>query len=377
MTRVGILLDMAGAYGRSVLRGVMHFAQVSQLAHDWEFVMPPMYSLARKATIDPSHSDGIVAMVHDERSIAAFRGHGVPVVNTARTLSLKRLWSAKIPSVVPDDGAIGEMAYRYLRERGFTRFGFCGHPTADWSLARHRAFARCCADDGLACASVTRADEVPVKWVSQLPKGTAVLAANDRYAWHAVDACRLADRRVPDDIAVLGVDNDPLIVNMIRPALSSVELPGFRIGIEAGTLLADLLRDRSKAVRPRLFPPTAVIGRASTDVLAIEDDAVVEAVRFVRSNAARRISVNDVVEAVALSRRNLERRFRKVMGRSLLEEIRQARLDRAKQLLRETTLEMPAVARESGYSSAVRFSTVFHAAEGMPPTAFRRLHRHR
>jgi LacI family transcriptional regulator len=375
MKKVGILVDLAGAYGRSVLRGVMHFAQISQGAHDWEFVMPPMYSLARKVTVDPSHSDGIVAMVHDERSIAAFREHGVPVVNTARTLSLERLRAAKIPSVVPDDAAVGEMAYQYLRERGFTRFAFCGHPTTDWSLARHRAFARCCADDGFPCDSVTRADEVPVKWVAQLPKSTAVLAANDRYAWHTVDACRLADRRVPDDIAVLGIDNDPLIVNMIRPELSSVELPGFRIGIEAATLLSDLLGGASGAVQPRLFPPTGVIGRASTDVLAIEDEAVVEAVRFVRRNASRRISVDDVVEAVALSRRNLERRFRQLMGRSILEEIRHAHLERAKQLLRETTLEMPAIARESGISSAARFSTVFHALAGVSPTAYRRLHR--
>jgi LacI family transcriptional regulator len=368
---------MAGAYGRSILRGVMHFAQISQVAHDWEFVMPPMYTLARKVTIDPGHSDGIVAMVHDERSISAFRKHGVPVVNTARTMSLERLRAGKIPSVVPDDGAVGMMAYDYLRERGFTRFAFCGHPTADWSIARQRAFESCCKRDGFACSSVTKADEVPVKWVAQLPKSSAVLAANDRYAWHTIDACRLVDRRVPDDVAVLGVDNDPLIVNLIRPPLSSIELPGFRIGLEAGGLLAELLGGGSNTIKPRVFPPTAVIGRASTDVLAIEDEAVVEAVRFIRRNASRRISVNDVVDAVALSRRNLERRFQQIMGRGILEEIRQAHLERAKQLLRETTLEMPAIAKESGISGAARFSTVFRALEGVPPTTYRRLHRRR
>jgi LacI family transcriptional regulator len=130
-------------------------------------------------------------------------------------------------------------------------------------------------------------------------------------------------------------------------------------------------------MKPRVFPPTAVIGRASTDVLAIEDEAVVEAVRYIRRNSSRRISVNDVVDAVALSRRNLERRFQQVMGRGILEEIRQAHLERAKQLLRETTLEMPAIAKESGISGAARFSTVFRALEGVPPTTYRRLHRRR
>jgi LacI family transcriptional regulator len=370
--KIGIQIDFAGAYGRAVLRGVMQFAQFN---NDWEFVMPPMYALARKL-VDPQHSDGLVAMVHDERSVAAFRRRGVPVVNAARTLSLKRLADAGIHSVVPDDEAVGRMAYRHLRDRGFTRFGFCGHPTSDWSIARQHAFEREARGDGFACSCVARADEVPVRWVTELPKGTAVLAANDRYAWHAVDACRAAGRRVPDDVAILGVDNDQLIVNMVRPALSSMELPGFRIGMEAAKLLASLMGGAKKRARPLLFPPTGIVSRASTDILTIEDEAVGEAVRFIRQNASRRISVDDVVEVVALSRRNLERRFRNRMGRSILEEIRLTHMERAKQLLRETTLEMPAVARESGMSSAVRFSTVFHQAEGMPPTAFRRLHRH-
>ncbi len=373
MRKIGIQIDFAGAYGRAVLRGIMHFAQFN---NDWEFVMPPMYALARKI-VDPQHSDGLVAMVHDERSVAAFRRRGVPVVNAARTLSLKRLAAAGIHSVVPDDEAVGRMAYRHLRDRGFTRFAFCGHPSSDWSIARQHAFVGAAHADGLACSCVARADEVPVKWVAQLAKGTALLAANDRYAWHAVDACRAAGRRVPDDVAILGVDNDPLIVNLVRPALSSIELPGFRIGIEAAKLLAELMSGTKKPAKPKVFPPTGVVSRASTDILTIEDEAVGQAVRFIRENASRRISVDDVVDAVALSRRNLERRFRAMMGRSILEEIRLAHLERAKQLLRETTLEMPAIARESGMSSAVRFSTVFHQAEGMPPTTFRRFHRPR
>src|SRR6185436_17615671 len=149
MRKIGIQIDFAGAYGRAVLRGVMHFAQFHS---DWEFVMPPMYALARKVTVDPRHSDGLVAMVHDERSVAAFRRRGVPVVNAARTLSLKRLAAAGIHSVVPDDEAIGPMAYRHLRDRGFTRFGFCGHPSSDWSIARQHSFERAVRADGFPCS---------------------------------------------------------------------------------------------------------------------------------------------------------------------------------------------------------------------------------
>ena len=119
-----------------------------------------------------------------------------------------------------------------------------------------------------------------------------------------------------------------------------------------------------------------VISRASTDILTIEDDAVVDAVRFIRARASGVISVDDVLQAVPLSRRNLERRFRAAMGRSLLDEIRRTRIERSKRLLRETSLSMPDVAQQSGFQSAVRFSTVFRSLVGVAPTTYRQQHVH-
>ncbi len=374
MKKVGILVDFAGGYGRAVLHGVMHFAQFA--ASDWEFAMPPMYRLSRKGRLDPRQLDGVIVMLHDERSARPFEQARVPVVNTARTLSLKRLQSARLHSVLPDDEAVGRMAYRYFRERGFTSFAFCGHPTGDWSLARQHAFAHAAHSDGFECRSAAHADEVPAKWLASLPRPTAILAANDRYSWYAVDACRIAGRKIPDDVAILGVDNDELTVAMSRPALSSIELPGFRIGEAAAAMLAALMAGKHVSPVPRLLPPESVISRASTDVLAMDDEAVVHALRFIRANAARPITVNDVLDAVPLGRRSLERRFRRALGRSLLDEIRQAHIERAKRLLCDTTLDMPVVARESGFASAVRFSTVFHHLVGLAPTAFRRAHQH-
>jgi LacI family transcriptional regulator len=268
------------------------------------------------------------------------------------------------------------MAYRYFRERGFAHFAFCGHPTGDWSLARQHAFARAARADGFECHVAVHADEVPAKWVTSLPRPVAILAANDRYSWYAVDACRIAGRKIPDDAAILGVDNDELTVAMSRPALSSIELPGFRIGEEAAAMLAALMAGERVSPVPRLLQPESVISRASTDVLAMDDEAVVQALRFIRASAARPITIDDVLEAVPLGRRSLERRFRRALGRSLLDEIRQVHIERARQLLRETTLEMPIIARESGFTSAVRFSTVFHQVVGLSPTAYRRAHQH-
>lgn len=372
MRRVGIQLDFAGGYGRGVLRGVMQYAN---LQRDWEFVMPPMYSLKSKRTVDPRSADGVIAMVHSMRSVEPFRRARVPVVNAARTLSGNELRARQVPTILPDDVAVGRMAYAYFYERGFRSFAFCGHPTAHWSQLRLEGFAACCARDGLRCDASSAADHVSRKWIRALPRPCAILAANDRYAWHAIDVCREDRIAVPEEIAVLGVDNDGLLAEMISPTLSSIDLGADRIGFEAARVLDGLMKgDRPTATQVE-FAPSGVITRHSTDVLSIEDDAVAESVRYIREHAAEPIGVDDVLGHVTMSRRNLERRFKRSMGRSLLEEIRRVRLGRACDLLRETDLDMARIARRAGFASQVRFSTVFREQFGQTPTEYRRAER--
>jgi LacI family transcriptional regulator len=369
MLRIGIQLDLVGAYGRDVLRGVMQFAN---RVGNWEFVMPPMYSLGRKRTVNPRSIDGLVAMLHDARSVRAFRRAGVPVINVAHTLDDDVLVSLNLPSVLPDDEAIGRSALEYFRDRGFRSFGFCGHPTAFWSRAREHGFATAAEAAGFACSTIHLADAVPTDWIRRLPLPAAVLAANDRYAWHAVDACRDAGLRIPEDVAILGVDNDVLLTDMVRPTLSSIKPGAFTVGFEAARTLAGLLQGAKASSRPLLIPPEGVVTRHSTDVLVIDDEAALEAARFIRENASRPISVDDVVEAAATGRRTLERRFKAALGRSLHDELRRVRLERAMQLLLDTNLDMPTIAERSGFSSQARFSTVFRKYLGSTPTDFRR-----
>lgn len=342
---------------------------------NWQFVMPPMYSLDRKKTVEPESADGVIAMVHSPRTIEPFRARGVPLVNVARTLSPERLIEFGLPTVAPDDEAVGRLGYRYLRDLGFRNFGFCGHPTGDWSLSRCRTFVEQARSDGCWCSSVSAADEVPLEWVRSLPRPCAVLAANDRYAWHAIDACRVVGVRVPEDVAVLGVDNDVLLAELVRPTLSSITPAAFRVGLQAAALLRELLAGEPPPLTPILLTPEGVVTRHSTSVLAMDDPDVAAAVRFIRENAARPIGVDDVMASVPTSRRNLERRFRRELNRSILDEIRRVHLERAAELLRTTDLDMPAVARQSGFRSAVRFSSVFRETYGQAPTAYRRQHR--
>jgi LacI family transcriptional regulator len=313
--------------------------------------------------------------VHSAKSVTAFQQKKIPIVNTALTLPEEELRRLALPTVLPDDSAVGKLACDYLWNRGFRHFGFCGHPRAAWSLRRRDAFVAACKEKNCVCDCVAEADEVPRDWVAKLPRPAAILAANDRYAWHAIDMCRELKIAVPEQVAVLGVDNDELLAEMVRPTLSSIVLPAVKIGYEAGKLLDQLMAGKSVDPGPVFFPPEGVETRNSTDVLNIEDEVVADAVRFIRERAAQSVSVQDVLNHTLISRRNLERRFRRVLNRSLLDEIRRVHVERAAELLRETDIDMPSIAEQCGFSSPIRFSTVFKEFRGVAPSVYRRQHR--
>lgn len=372
MLRIGIQLDFAGEYGRGVLRGVMQYAN---LKGDWEFIMPPMYRLGSRQTIERGAANGVVAMVHHAKTARHFQENKIPMVNTALTLPEEELRRLGVPTVLPDDSAVGKLGCEYLWNKGFRQFGFCGHPRAAWSLRRRDAFLAACQEKKCRCDCIAIADEVPRDWIASLPRPCAILAANDRYAWHAIDMCRELKIAVPEQIAVLGVDNDVLLAEMVRPTLSSVVLPAEKIGYEAGRILDHLMAGKPVSIDPILLAPEGVETRHSTDVLNIEDEVVADAVQFIRERASHQVSVQDVLNHTLISRRNLERRFRRVLNRSLLDEIRRVHVERAAELLRETDIDMPSIAEQCGFSSHIRFSTVFKELIGLAPSAYRRQHR--
>jgi LacI family transcriptional regulator len=372
MIRIGIDVDMIGSYGREVLRGLIQF---SGLENNWEFVRPTMYGVERKTQLRPRLIDGAVIMVHSLQSIRHLQRSKVPIVNVSHTLDAHVLNAHRLYSVIPDDSAIGAAAFTYLRERGFRSFAFCGHPTVGWSRHRQTAFVSAASEQGLNCMTHLKPDAVSASWVARLPKPVAIFCANDRYGWLAIDACRSMKIRVPEEVVILGVDNDLLLVDLVKPTLSSIESAGFQVGLAAGALLQQLLKKKRPAKFVTTVPTQSIITRHSTEVLAVEDDDVANALRFIREKSSKPIGVDEVVGYVMVSRRNLERKFKNVLGRSILQEIRRVRIDRACTLLRDTSFDMPSIASGCGFASHVRFGTVFRQVMGMAPSTFRRQHR--
>jgi LacI family transcriptional regulator len=186
-----------------------------------------------------------------------------------------------------------------------------------------------------------------------------------------LQACAIGGVGVPEEVAVMGVDNDDLIVRLTTPPLSSIDINAERVGFEAARVLDELMRGKPAPKNPVLVPPMGLVTRQSTDILAIEDEDVAAAVRFIRAHKGRALSVQDVLDNVPVSRRSLYRKFEETMGRSLAQEIRLAHIEQAKRLLTTTDWSVARIAEASGFAGATRFGIVFRRLTGLTPSAYR------
>jgi LacI family transcriptional regulator len=374
--RVAILMHRWVGYLHGVQLGLAEYVQQKP---DWicTHLVPDDVGLT---TIASMPLDGILAYVEKDY-IRKLRARKVPVVDVANWLT-----DSGFPRVLPDDAAIGRLAGEYLSDLGLRHYAFRGYDNADFSAQRCNAFVQTLAAQGFEThvypSTGIEADasiEAPVginrnllAWLIWLPKPAALYCVNDVAAAEALDLCRYAQIHVPESLCILGTDNDELLTRITHPPLSSIALHTQKIGFEAARILDAMMGGDPAPAQPVLFPPVGVIARQSTNLLAIEDESVAAAVRFIRDNVHRQVSVEDVLQAVPVNRRSLERRFRENLGRTPLEEIRRARIEKAKQLLSGSDLLMPAVAKRSGFANPERFANVFRDATGMTPTKYRR-----
>ena len=369
--RVRLTIDVTGSYGRGVLRGVMAFAKT----HNWLVSIGPGWNESDAAAAEDWEVDGLITQAItkrlDGRISRECTRRGVPVTNVSNMFG-----GSTLPSVLPDDAGVGRAALAYLAGRGFTRFAFYGYrDPGSYSQRRRDAFLRAADAAGGQCFDYDAGGGGPAdvrRWVRSLPEPVGVLCCNDRLAYTFLSECQRAGVAVPDDLAVLGVDDDELVNTLVSPSLSSVTLPTARIGFEAAQLLQRIMAGEPVGGEPVLFPPGSIVTRQSTDITAVEDRDVAAALVFIRAHVAEPVGVADVAEAVATSRRSLERRFRAALGRTVLSEMRHLRVERAKELLATTELAMPQIARASGFGDATRLGIVFRQLTGHPPTEYRR-----
>ena len=376
--KVALLIETSNAYARGLLGGIVAYMREHgewsiYLAEHGRGDNPPRW-------LAGWHGDGIIARIENATIAGALRGVKLPVVDVSAARLIPSL-----PWVETDDNAFARMAADHLLERGFKHFGYCGDDRFNWSKRRSEFFLTFVREAGGEC-SVYRPDkrqqadaesqvEDIAGWVGRLPKPVGVMACYDLRGQQVLDACRRRGIAVPDEVAVIGVDNDELLCNLSDPPLSSIIPNTHRTGYEAAALLDRLMAGKKVRSLTNLIPPLGVATRQSTDVLAIEDRHVVQAVRFIRERACDGIHVRDVLKAVPQSRRLLEARFKKLIGRTPHEEILRVRLNRARELLSSTDLSLAAIAERTGFVHSEYLSVVFKRETGAPPSQYRALNR--
>ena len=363
--RVGIIVNNVGGYSRGVIRGIASFA----FARAWDCRVEGVNATSIERRL--GDFDGLIVQAATDAQAALLQRSSIPSVNVSSALGLR-----EVPSVVSDDIAVGRMGADHFARRGHRRFAFVAFDKRQFSTLRFKGFAERLGElrhdvtliespRAMTAAFGRRPADEPL----------AIMACNDRSAIAVLDACRSAGVRVPEEVAVLGVDNDDLSQSLANPPLSTVDTARERIGFEAATALDRLLTGATILSPLRLIAPKDVIVRRSTDALAIADADVAAAARFIQAHAGRPIHVADVAREATLSRRQLERRFRDALNRSVLDEIVRCRIDRARRLLTETDLTLPQVAFASGFRSASYLNVVFHQRVGVPPARFRKAQR--
>jgi LacI family transcriptional regulator len=379
---VALLIETSNAYARGLLEGIIHYHR----EHDaWSIYLPEQErGAAPPSWLKESDIDGVIARIETDAIAKAVSSLKVPVVDVS---SARRV--PNIPWIETDDQAIAKIAFEHLFERGFRNFAFCGPMGVNWSRWRQERFVARCNEAGLKCQVFQtpsplrktqhrdRARELS-EWLEKLPKPVGLFCAYDITAQVILDHCRNLSIAVPEQIAVLGVDNDPILCELSRPSLSSVvpDAPG--AGYFAAQWLSQAMTKRKQLKNLhvtdafRLMPPLGIVSRQSTEITAVDDPSVAKAIQFIRDHACDGIQVDDVLQHVALSRRMLETRFLTATGKTPHAMIAMLRLTRAKELLLETDLSIDAIAQRAGFQHAEYMSAVFRKTFGEPPGRFRR-----
>lgn len=374
MTPIALVFSYSLNYCRSILRGIRAYAKSRP---EW-VLLPTSHDLDAVRTLRHRAPVGIIGHIYEDAVGKELFRLKKPLVNVCGIMP----W-LKAPRVGLDDFAIGQMAGLHLADRGLEHFAFIGHATQGASVERLRGFRATLKDFHVSVQHWPREGFQPqgwsassttglLKWLARLPKPVGIFVPGDVWGLQISEFCRQLKLKVPEEVALLGVDNDDLYCEISRPSLSSIEVGGERVGHQAAMLLERLLSGGTAPAAPILLPPIGVVTRESTDLLAIRDADIVKALTLIRAQISGGINVADVARHVAVSRRTLERKFRTAIGRGISVEIRRQRIDRAKNLLAHTDLSISDVARQSGFSSSKQLSVTFRQSSGETPSDFRR-----
>ncbi len=374
--RIILFLDASRGFYRSMLSGIAHY---SALNGRWTFFRKKPDYLISEETIDLKElkdwkPDGVICSITQAKELSQLN---VPIVGYD-----PGNYKGRIPCILSDDRETGRLAAQHLLELGHRNFAFCGFNSLQWSRDRCRNFcsevekagAKVCIFAGYGNTTTWLKEESSIReWIQSLPKPIGMFCCNDDRAASVVEDCLDLGYSVPEDISIIGADDDETICELANPPLSSVRLSAKKAGYEAARLMRLLILGKEKMKGQRIIAPSAGIAvRQSTNVLMVKNIEVRKALRFIRENMNRPIQVSDVVRVTGLCHRSLNNQFHSELGASISKHVTRARIEYISHLLTDTDMRIQEIAANVGYEDDRHFSRYFKRATGLTPKSFRR-----
>lgn len=379
---VALFIETSRAYGRGLCLGIADYAH----GHGgWKFLIQERDLRGGiPEWLEQWDGDGILCRLSDPHMADLFAEARCPVIDLYGQIRHPR-----IPFLDTDATAVAEMAARFFVNSAFSHFAYCGFPGLWFSDDRQAAFEKSISRYGgdlhayqppvaWSVADVARRESLHpsgspelAAWIRSLPPRTAILACNDVCAQQLIQMAVRIGRSIPEDLAVMGVDDDQLICELSTPRLTSIRPDTHTLGYTAAHWLHQLMQGKELSYRQLFVAPLQVTERTSTDTIASDDPILVKALRFIRDHAHERIDPILVTQHVGLARSSVETRFRRVIGRTIKAEITRARINRAAVLLRETSMNIEEVAHTCGFATSSHFLRIFKQERSITPGAFR------
>jgi len=379
MKRIILLLETSRAFGRQLIIGI---ARYSRLNGPWSFYKEPIDLKSSVPHLTTWKPDGII--MRDSLITKELLKLRIPTILAIHNSSYPK----NLPVIKTDSSSIAKLASEHLIEKGLKNFAFCGFNNYDWSEGRKYFFNRFNSEAGFKTYNFLQPKRFKnqnweneqrhvLRWIEDLPKPVGIFACNDDRGQNILEVCKLIGLKVPEDVAVIGVDNDPMICEIGDPPLTSIALNVESAGYEAAKLLDGLIEKKKISKRQILVSPSHIVQRQSSNILAVDNAEVALAIRYIRNNAKNKILVKDVVKTTGISRRALERRFRKTIHRSIYDEIRQVRVEWISKLLIESDLSISQITSLFNFTDVEHISRYFKKEKGIGLREFRKLHQPR
>ena len=378
--RIALLFNGSKIYDRGIIAGIGNY--LSSTRASWDLFLEEDF-LCRLRGIERWQGDGIIADFDDPLIGEALAGSRVPVVAVGGSYEDVSKYPKGIPYVATDNHALMKLAYEHLVEAGLTRFACFSLPEAQanrWAQEREKAFRGLVQRDGLpveiyrglgtSAPLWDSAVEQQIAWLHSLPKPIGIIAVTDARARQLLQACLTAGIAVPEEVALIGIDNDPLTRTLTRVPLSSVIQGTETMGRTAAALLHQMLHGKPCTGTQVLVPPDAINVQASSLHQPLGNPYVMQALLFIRQYACQGIKTDQVAAYVGVSRSSLEAHFRKARGCSVHDEILRFKLAAAAKGLENHSLAIADIAARCGFTSAQYLHTVFRREFGCTPRQY-------